>query len=83
MKFLLVSVTGEGHAEPVEVESLEELVEFIDHDGGQNDVLISKQSLINLAHDKKQRKAGCRYVLCLLDDFFEDRKIAVEEEREQ
>lgn len=81
MKFLLVSVTGGPIAEPVEIASLEQLVKYIDYEDEANDLLISKQSLIHKAHDRKQRWAGCEYVLCLLDDFFEERKVKVQKER--
>jgi hypothetical protein len=82
MKFLLVSVTGGPQARPIEITSLDELLAYLDYDGDQNDLIISRMSLVSKTHDRKQRKAGCEYVLCLYDDFIEERSVVVEEERE-
>jgi hypothetical protein len=81
MKFLLVSVTGGPLAEPIEIATLDELLAYLDYDGEQNDLIISKMSLVSKTHDRKQRKAGCEYVLCLYDDFIEEGSVVVKKER--
>lgn len=71
MRFLLVSVSGKVAPKPVEVRSLRELVAFLDYDDEASDLIISRRSLVSMAHDRKQDKARCSHVLCVYDDFVE------------
>lgn len=71
MKFFLVSVSGNVTPKPVEVRSLRELVAYLDYEGGANDLIISRRSLVSMAHDRRQDKLKCSHVLCIYDDFVE------------
>lgn len=71
MRFLLVSVSGDVPPKPVEVRTLGELLAFLNYQGEENDLIISRRSLVSMAHDRKQTKGQCSHVLCLYDDFVE------------
>lgn len=71
MRFLLVSVSGKVSPKPIEVRSLRELVAFLDYEDEASDLIISRRSLVSMAHDKKQDKQNCSHVLCIYDDFVE------------
>jgi hypothetical protein len=71
MRFLLVSVTDNISPHSVEIHTLEDLLTFINCEGEDNDIIISKRSLVSIAHDRIQDNENCSHVLCLYDDFIE------------
>lgn len=71
MRFLLVSVSGNVKPRPVEVQSLSDLLMYLNYEGDENDLIISHRSLVSIAHDRKQDKGECSHVLCLYDGFVE------------
>lgn len=71
MRFLLVSVSGKVPPQPIEVHTLGELVAYLDYEGEASDVIISRRSLVSMAHDRQQDKLDCSHVLCIYDDFVE------------
>lgn len=75
MRFLLVSASGAMEPQMIEIDSLVELVRYLDYCGECNDLIISRRSLVDMAHDRKQDREKCRYVLCIYDDFIEPKDV--------
>lgn len=71
MRFLLISASGKVSPSPVEIETIDQLLAYLDFEDGCNDLILSPRSLASMAHDRIQRNTGCSHVLCLYDDFIE------------
>ena len=71
MKFLLVSVSDRVRPVAVEIETLDELLAYIVYIELGNEIIISRCSLVDKAHDRIQRDNECKFVLCVYDDFIE------------
>lgn len=71
MRFYLVSASQVIPPKPINIDSLEELLCYLDYEGGCNDLIISRRSLVSMSHDKRQEATNCPYVLCLYDQHIE------------
>jgi hypothetical protein len=71
VRFLLISVSGRVGPTPVEVGTLDELLGLIGYIESGNELIISRRSLVDKAHDRIQDDNRCPLVLCIYDDFLE------------
>lgn len=71
VKFLLISASDRVRPRPVEVNTLEELLSYIGYIELGNELIVSRRSLVDKAHDRIQDKEKCKFVLCVYDDFIE------------
>jgi len=72
MRFLLISVSGNVKPRPIKVNSVKELLSYLNYDGEESDLIISKRSLVGgKSHDKIQDREECPFVLCVYDSWIE------------